>query len=104
MTTLYLDFIYMLFIWTLSALVFFFSSSRRHTIWTRDWSSDVCSSDLETRLGQNQRNVRGRIHNFCRTDRIDLHHHVHARHGPGHGATHVDRARYTPEPAHIDLF
>src|SRR5438876_7531665 len=24
----------------------FFSSSRRHTIWTGDWSSDVCSSDL----------------------------------------------------------
>src|SRR6266536_3758559 len=24
----------------------FFSSSRRHTISTRDWSSDVCSSDL----------------------------------------------------------
>src|SRR5690242_21622694 len=26
--------------------VFFFSSSRRHTILTCDWSSDVCSSDL----------------------------------------------------------
>src|SRR6266536_3877068 len=26
---------------------FFFSSRRRHTISTRDWSSDVCSSDLE---------------------------------------------------------
>src|SRR5690625_504213 len=26
--------------------VFFFSSRRRHTIWPRDWSSDVCSSDL----------------------------------------------------------
>src|SRR5438105_12362215 len=25
---------------------FFFSSRRRHTISTRDWSSDVCSSDL----------------------------------------------------------
>src|SRR5207253_8306239 len=25
---------------------FFFSSRRRHTIWPRDWSSDVCSSDL----------------------------------------------------------
>src|SRR5579863_6465239 len=25
---------------------FFFSSRRRHTIWTGDWSSDVCSSDL----------------------------------------------------------
>src|SRR6267154_4356840 len=28
-------------------LCFFFSSRRRHTSWTGDWSSDVCSSDLE---------------------------------------------------------
>src|SRR5699024_10923394 len=27
-------------------LFFFFSSSRRHTMSKRDWSSDVCSSDL----------------------------------------------------------
>src|SRR5690625_7891095 len=32
-------------------MVFFFSSGRRHTRWPRDWSSDVCSSDL--RLGGN---------------------------------------------------
>src|SRR5580765_8121451 len=31
-------------------LFFFFSSRRRHTRWTGDWSSDVCSSDL--RLGR----------------------------------------------------
>src|SRR5207247_5107136 len=29
-------------------LFFFFSSRRRHTRSTRDWSSDVCSSDLRT--------------------------------------------------------
>src|SRR5690606_40429981 len=34
---------------------FFFSSRRRHTRFSRDWSSDVCSSDLFTR-----RPVRGR--------------------------------------------
>src|SRR5690625_8053094 len=28
---------------------FFFSSRRRHTRWPRDWSSDVCSSDLWSR-------------------------------------------------------
>src|SRR3712207_734692 len=28
--------------------VFFFSSRRRHTRYWRDWSSDVCSSDLRT--------------------------------------------------------
>src|SRR5690606_40700053 len=27
---------------------FFFSSRRRHTRFSRDWSSDVCSSDLVT--------------------------------------------------------
>src|SRR5690606_40350987 len=27
-------------------IIFFFSSSRRHTRFSRDWSSDVCSSDL----------------------------------------------------------
>src|SRR6266511_5884992 len=27
---------------------FFFSSRRRHTRFSRDWSSDVCSSDLPT--------------------------------------------------------
>src|SRR3712207_8463004 len=27
--------------------VFFFSSRRRHTRYWRDWSSDVCSSDLQ---------------------------------------------------------
>src|SRR3712207_9221990 len=28
--------------------IFFFSSRRRHTRYWRDWSSDVCSSDLST--------------------------------------------------------
>src|SRR5439155_16859748 len=31
---------------TILARAFFFSSRRRHTRWPRDWSSDVCSSDL----------------------------------------------------------
>src|SRR3712207_7000765 len=30
-------------------IFFFFSSRRRHTRYWRDWSSDVCSSDLEAR-------------------------------------------------------
>src|SRR5690606_18828579 len=29
--------------------MFFFSSRRRHTNFSRDWSSDVCSSDLKSR-------------------------------------------------------
>src|SRR5207302_3539789 len=32
-----------------SGLFFFFSSRRRHTSFSRDWSSDVCSSDLDDR-------------------------------------------------------
>src|SRR6266581_8638153 len=31
--------------WQVGAAAFFFSSRRRHTRWTGDWSSDVCSSD-----------------------------------------------------------
>src|SRR5438445_1941183 len=31
---------------------FFFSSRRRHTRYWRDWSSDVCSSDLEKYQGR----------------------------------------------------
>src|SRR2546429_5365068 len=33
---------------------FFFSSRRRHTRCSRDWSSDVCSSDLEDFAKQKQ--------------------------------------------------
>src|SRR5690606_41051556 len=32
--------------YTAVLLFFFFSSRRRHTRFSRDWSSDVCSSDL----------------------------------------------------------
>src|SRR6266704_6507665 len=31
-------------------MIFFFSSRRRHTRSKRDWSSDVCSSDLKERV------------------------------------------------------
>src|SRR5699024_11708115 len=33
-----------------SSIAFFFSSRRRHTRSKRDWSSDVCSSDLDHKL------------------------------------------------------
>src|SRR6267378_4692186 len=35
-----------------SCLFFFFSSRRRHTRSLRDWSSDVCSSDLRSSRGR----------------------------------------------------
>src|SRR5207253_3456425 len=34
---------------------FFISSRRRHTRWPRDWSSDVCSSDLPAAVAAGQR-------------------------------------------------
>src|SRR2546422_9490455 len=34
-------------------MLFFFSSRRRHTRCSRDWSSDVCSSDLDLTATQN---------------------------------------------------
>src|SRR6266581_5595787 len=37
--------------------VFFFSSRRRHTRWTGDWSSDVCSSDLPAIGGMRARHA-----------------------------------------------
>src|SRR5207302_2407120 len=37
---------------------FFFSSRRRHTRFSRDWSSDVCSSDL-SHLGKTNREAVG---------------------------------------------
>src|SRR5690606_39401802 len=37
-----------------SFFIFFFSSRRRHTRFSRDWSSDVCSSDLTKRGTFNQ--------------------------------------------------
>src|SRR5207245_6211933 len=39
---------------------FFFSSRRRHTRCYRDWSSDVCSSDLIPRCQQRTRSAGGR--------------------------------------------
>src|SRR5690242_21277633 len=40
-------------------MVFFFSSRRRHTRLTCDWSSDVCSSDL-VRCGSGEERPAGR--------------------------------------------
>src|SRR5215510_16127549 len=40
--------------------IFFFSSRRRHTRWPRDWSSDVCSSDLAENLAEVVAHDRGR--------------------------------------------
>src|SRR5256884_6602510 len=39
------------------SLFFFFSSRRRHTRCSRDWSSDVCSSDLAQQIAPNNGSV-----------------------------------------------
>src|SRR3989442_225106 len=47
----------------LYSFLFFFSSRRRHTRCGRDWSSDVCSSDLSRRERRNRRRAgRGSSH------------------------------------------
>src|SRR5437870_10226944 len=48
---------------------FFFSSRRRHTRWPRDWSSDVCSSDL--RHAMQIRRHRGCVSQQLRLAAID---------------------------------
>src|SRR5699024_12749155 len=46
---------------------FFFSSRRRHTRSKRDWSSDVCSSDLsKIKEGNAERNKGSFLLIFCR--------------------------------------
>src|SRR5690348_18177393 len=51
---------------------FFFSSRRRHTRWTDDWSSDVYSSDLRVRRdpAHHQRPPRGRGRVLWRQGRL----------------------------------
>src|SRR6266481_5222711 len=50
-------------------IFFFFSSRRRHTRWNCDWSSDVCSSDLDQRGKRGRATVVGqpRRHGHART-------------------------------------
>src|SRR5436309_16057575 len=42
--------------------IFFFSSRRRHTRFSRDWSSDACSSDLVNGGGRGSRVGVGALH------------------------------------------
>src|SRR3989337_3320496 len=51
---------------------FFFASRRRHTRCYRDWSSDVCSSDLQRRRCHHRNWCLGKslYLNHCRADEI----------------------------------
>src|SRR5437868_15201731 len=48
----------------LSITIFFFSSRRRHTRSKRDWSSDVCSSDLGRDAGDRFSLLDGQFERF----------------------------------------
>src|SRR3989337_1506116 len=64
----------------------FFSSRRRHTRWPRDWSSDVCSSDLQSRghlvCRLLLRSEERRVGKECRS-RWSPHHYKIKTHMPG---------------------
>src|SRR5207249_7137062 len=81
---------------------FFFSSRRRHTRSKRDWSSDVCSSDLARNAAekrpQREEANRGREHPACaeaighpaadrnkhrQAQRVTRQHSLHAERGDG---------------------
>src|SRR3712207_8908808 len=56
-----------------SVVFFFFSSRRRHTRYWRDWSSDVCSSDLaDGILGVTEETTTGvhRLYEFARDGKL----------------------------------
>src|SRR3712207_1596662 len=52
--------LFCLIVYACDIFFFFFSSRRRHTRYWRDWSSDVCSSDLAGREDPLARRVRRR--------------------------------------------
>src|SRR5271165_4279925 len=61
MILMFLLLVWLLFFMVLiKLLLFFFSSRRRHTRFSRDWSSDVCSSDLDAR-GNNLKGITAEI-------------------------------------------
>src|SRR6266581_7950322 len=68
----------------LRRIIFFFSSRRRHTRWTGDWSSDVCSSDLVGHAGAEARPAWGEAPGIPRE------HAIHGFHGVTIWAEHGD--------------
>src|SRR5258707_8551653 len=64
--------VYVYIIIVLVFFFFFFSSRRRHTRYWRDWSSDVCSSDLTAHhLGRDPRALQRRFQFFRGHEIID---------------------------------
>src|SRR5690606_39935785 len=53
-------------------LCFFFSSRRRHTRFSRDWSSDVCSSDLAREIAERAREAAAELPQMAQKVRNSL--------------------------------
>src|SRR5690606_40321913 len=51
----------------MKGLIFLFSRGRRHTRFSRDWSSDVCSSDLFSRIKEGGSKMDNRTDDFYPT-------------------------------------
>src|SRR5205809_1558582 len=79
---------------------FFFSSRRRHTRCSRDWSSDVCSSDLRRKLGVLIE--LGHVHPHCGAVRYHQHaHHSGALDPESSGRIGHDSRRYFHPVLHV---
>src|SRR5256885_9191480 len=79
------------------SIFFFFSSRRRHTRLQGDWSSDVCSSDLDRRNGLAEpAEPLGMIGQVA--DHVEHKRQLHQL-----GGLELDRAQGKPSPGSVDL-
>src|SRR5690606_39869853 len=79
---------------------FFFSSRRRHTRFSRDWSSDVCSSDLVGRAHLHRcRQVEDHLFLWCRLP--DLRHCIRHFFGKLHFSAGKHFRRILVDPVHF---
>src|SRR5690349_23956177 len=68
---------FLLYLFLLFSFFFFFSSRRRHTRSLRDWSSDVCSSDLVLDVrGEREARLLEHADPLAEVERLPLVHHV----------------------------
>src|SRR5438876_7011098 len=75
---------------------FFFSSRRRHTRWTGDWSSDVCSSDLTPLQELEARELGGAIEHAIARLRPEYRTCILLRHVEGHSYEEIARILELP--------
>src|SRR5205809_7317698 len=107
---------YMLYVCRCGIFFFFFSSRRRHTRCSRDWSSDVCSSDLNpglerlldmafeaNRSGEIRRKLELRLHRAVGTEER-LENYPERLAEAGGGVLHLRRQRFlAASPGHAGL-